>query len=381
MTNESTEPTTQPSGQSTGSTGQSAAQANDSTAAAPMLDKKKSIILGLVGLAFIILIFWKVIPQIGSYSDAIESLSTMGTAAIVLIVVTVLIYLVAYGFPFMAAAPGLKFWRAQQTNQAAFAISNGVPGGGAVGLAVQYGMLTSFKISGTSATAAITAVGLWSTFVTLFFPIVGVVVIALAGVGGTSHAITGIIGLAILVFIVTAFVLIMRSEKLAVKVGQLGNKLINPLRNKIKALHDLDLVKPVTKFRQDMYDLLRKRWAFLTAAQIVVSFTQFLILYVALRGVEGWDTAGTSFAAAFGAFSISQLGLMIPITPGGLGTVDAAMIALLVSFGTSSGDATAADLVWRASSFIPQIALGVIALLLWYRKAGQRLARVTPAAQ
>jgi uncharacterized protein (TIRG00374 family) len=99
-------------------------------------------------------------------------------------------------------------------------------------------------------------------------------------------------------------------------------------------------------------------------------------LYVALRGVEGWDAAGTSFAAAFGAFSISQLGLMIPITPGGLGTVDAAMIALLVSFGASSGDATAADLVWRASSFIPQIVIGVIALLLWYRKAGQALARV-----
>jgi uncharacterized protein (TIRG00374 family) len=203
-----------------------------------------------------------------------------------------------------------------------------------------------------------------------------VVVIAIAGVGGTSHAVTGIIGLAVLIFIVTAFVLIMRSEKLAVKIGQIGNKLINPLRKRIKSIRDLDLVKPVTKFRQDMYDLLRKRWALLTAAQLVVSFTQFLILYVALRGVEGWDAAGTSFAAAFGAFSISQLGLMIPITPGGLGTVDAAMIALLVSFGASSGDATAADLVWRASSFIPQIVIGVIALLLWYRKAGQALARV-----
>ncbi len=349
--------------------------------ASPVLDKKKSIILGLVGLAFIVLIFWKVIPQIGSYSEAAESLSKMGTPAIVLIVIMVLIYLIAYGFPFMAAAPGLKFWRSEQTNQAAFAISNGVPGGGAVGLAVQFGMLTSFKISGTSATAAITAVGLWSTFVTLFFPILGVAVIALAGVGGTSHAVTGIIGLVLLVFIVTAFVLVMRSEKLAVKVGQIGNKLINPLRNRFKSLHDLDLVKPVTKFRQDMYDLLRKRWALLTVAQIVVSFTQFLILYVALRGVEGWDAAGTSFAAAFGAFSISQLGLMIPITPGGLGTVDAAMIALLVSFGTASGDATAADLVWRASSFIPQIAIGVIALLLWYRKAGQSLARVTPASK
>ena len=28
------------------------------------LDKKKSIILGIIGLVFIVLIFWKVIPQV-----------------------------------------------------------------------------------------------------------------------------------------------------------------------------------------------------------------------------------------------------------------------------------------------------------------------------
>jgi len=339
------------------------------------LDKKKSLILGLVGIAVIVVIFWKVIPQIGSYSDAWDSLKSMSTLAIVLIIAMVVIYLLVYGLPFVAAAPGLKYWRSQQTNQAAFAISNGVPGGGAVGLAVQYGMLSSFGVPGVSATAAITAVGLWSTLVTLFFPIMGVVVITLFGVSGNTHAATGIIGLAVLIAVVVTFVLVMRSEKLAVKIGQLGNKLINPLRHRFKALADLDLVKPVTKFRQDMYGLLRKRWAFLTISVIAVSFTQFLVLYFALRGVEGWGSAGTSFAAAFAAFSISQLGLMIPITPGGLGTVDAAMIALLVSFGATEGDATAADLVWRASSFIPQILIGIIALIAWYRKAGQALAK------
>lgn len=339
------------------------------------LDKKKSIILGVIGIAVIVVIFWKVIPQIGSYSEAWNDLKSMSGLAIALIVVMVLIYLVAYGFPFMAAAPGLKYWRSQQTNQAAFAISNGVPAGGALGLAVQYGMLTSFKISGTSATAAITAVGLWSSFVTLLFPILGVVVIALFGVSENSYVLTGVIGLAVLVGSILIFVLVMRSEKLATKLGQLGNKLINPLRKRIKSLANLDLVAPITKFRRDMYDLLRRRWAVITAAQIAVSFTQFLILYVALRGIEGWDTAGTSFAAAFAAFSISQIGLMIPITPGGLGTVDAAMIGLLEAFGASDGAATGADIVWRASSFVPQILIGIVALILWYRTAGQTMAR------
>ena len=341
------------------------------------LDKKKSIILGLVGLAFIILIFWKVIPQIGSYSDALTALEAMSVLAIFSIVLCVLIYLLTYGLPFLAATPGLKYWRSQQVNQAAFAISNGVPGGGAVGLAVQFGMLNTFGISGTSATAAITAVGLWSTFVTLFFPVLGVVAITLFGLGGNTHAVTGILGIAILAVVVIVFVLVMRSEPLAVKIGAFANKAINPFRKKIKALATIDLQAPIVKFRSDMYDVLKRRWGALTGAQIAVSFTQFLILYVALRGVEGWDNAGTSFAAAFAAFAIAQIGLMIPITPGGLGTVDAALIALLVSFGATTGAATAADLVWRAASFIPQIMIGVVALIAWYRKAGQALAKVS----
>ena len=345
------------------------------TAPATQLDKKKSIIFGIVGLAFIILIFWKVIPQIGSYSEAWEALQGMSSLAIALIVVSVLVYLLVYGLPFMAATPGLKFWRSEQVNQAAFAISNGVPGGGAVGLAVQYGMLSSFGITATASTAAITAIGVWSSFVTLGFPILGVGALVLSGQSGSAYLLTSIIGLAVLAAVILIFVLVMRSEKLATKAGHLGNAIIKPFSGRIKSLNGVDLVEPVTKFRVNMYDLLKSRWIAITGAQVAVSVTQFLILYFALRGVEGWDSLGTSIGVAFGSFAIAQLGMMIPITPGGLGTVDAAMIALMISFGVSTGNATAADLVWRAASFVPQIVIGVVALLLWYRKAGQKFAQ------
>ena len=66
--------------------------------------------------------------------------------------------------------------------------------------------------------------------------------------------------------------------------------------------------------------------------------------------------------------------LMVPITPGGLGTMDALMIQLLVSSGTDKGAATAADLVWRATSYVPQIVVGLIALITWYRRAGRAFA-------
>ena len=356
-----------------------AAQPTGATSVTAKLDKKKSIILGIIGLAVIVLIFWKVIPQIGDYSAAADALESMGIAAMIVVGVSVVIYLVAYGFPFMAATPGLRYWRSQQLNQAAFAISNGVPAGGAFGLAVQYAMLATYKVPGTVATAAITAVGLWSMFVSLGLPILGVLALSLSG-GDMEYGNLALLGLAILVVAIVVFVLVMRSEPLAIKVGNLGNRLVKPLRPRIKALGDLDLVQPITKFRADMYGLLKRRWLLITVAQLSVIMTQFLILYVALRGVEGWGNEGTSVLGAFGAFATSQIMLMVPITPGGLGTVDALMISLLQSVGTSAGDATAADLVWRAASYVPQIIIGIIALVTWFRKAGQTFAAEAPAS-
>ena len=345
------------------------------------IDKKKSLILGAVGLFFIVLIFWKVIPQIGSYSDALDALNGMGWIALAVVVIAVLVYLTSSGFPFMAATPGLKFWPSEQINQAAFAISNGVPGGGAVGLAFQYGMLSTYNVAPAAATSTITAVGIWSTFISLGFPILGVVALTLSGENGSSYVWAGVIGLVILIAVIFGFTMLMRSERAARWIGKVGNSAIKPLRTRVKKLATIDLIAPLVSFRESMYEVLRRRWALLSVAQVAVSVTQFLILYVALRGIQGWDQPGTSIWLVFAAFAISQIGLMIPITPGGLGTVDAVMIGLLVKFGVANGEATAADLVWRATSYVPQIIIGIIALVAWTKRAGQKFATTSaPAA-
>ena len=61
----------------------------------PTLDKKKSLILGGIGVAFMVLIFWKVIPQIGDYGQAWTALQAMGSLSMALIGATVLVYLLA----------------------------------------------------------------------------------------------------------------------------------------------------------------------------------------------------------------------------------------------------------------------------------------------
>jgi uncharacterized protein (TIRG00374 family) len=345
----------------------------------PALDKKKTAIMAAIGLVALVLIFVKVIPQIGSYEDAFTAIKAMNAFDIAVIVVTVLVYNTVYGFPFMAAVPGLSYPRSFQLNQGAFAISNGVPAGGAFGLGVQYAMLASYEVPPTAATAAIGATGVWSIFVTLGLPVFGLMAIAASGtISAGQYVYIGAIGLGVLVTMVVVFALIMRSEALAIRIGGWANAAAKPLYKVIKK-DAPDLVPAVVKFRSDTVTLVTRRWHVITVSQVAVSLCQFAIFYASLRGVEGTG-APTPFLVAFGAWAVAQIGIMIPITPGGLGTVDAFMISLLTAMGVSSGDATAADLVWRAASFVPQIIIGVLSLVTWSRTAARKFAVAKPEA-
>jgi uncharacterized protein (TIRG00374 family) len=352
----------------------------EAAAPRPALDKKKTIIGAIIGVVALALIFLKVIPQIGSYQDAWVAIQAMTAFDIAIIVVTVLIYNTVYGFPFMAAVPGLAYPRSFQLNQGAFAISNGIPAGGAFGLGVQYAMLASYDVTPTVATAAIGATGVWSIFVTLGLPVFGLMAIAASGtISASQYLYIGAIGLGVLVTMIVIFALIMRSEPLAIRIGGWGNAVARPLFKVVRKTAP-DLVPMVVKFRNDTVSLVSRRWHVITLSQVAVSLCQFAIFFAALRGVEGAGTQ-TAFLVAFGAWAVAQIGIMIPITPGGLGTVDAFMISLLTAMGVSDGDATAADLVWRAASFVPQIVIGVLALISWSRTAARKfaVAKPTPA--
>ena len=330
-------------------------------------DRRRSFVLGLVGLATLAVIAVRVMPQIGSYSAAGTALGRMTPAAVGVLAASVVTYLAMYGLPFMAAVPRLRFWQGQQVNQAAFTIGNGLPAGGAVGLGVQYGMLAGYGVDQAAGTAAVAAIAVWSTLVTLGVPVLGIGAMQLSGHGSRGYLVPSALALVALLATVGGFALAMRRESVAAGLARLGNRVAAPLARRFRKGRQLDLVPGFLAFRTDLVDLVRRRWVLITAAQLGVIGAQFAVLYCSLRGVEGWAGASTPGLVVFGAFAIAQLGLLIPLTPGGLGTVDAALITLLVSQGVPAGQATAADLVWRAASFVPQILVGATALLAWSR--------------
>ena len=80
----------------------------------------------------------------------------------------------------------------------------------------------------------------------------------------------------------------------------------------------------------------------------------------------------------FTSFTIARLAGAIPITPGGLGTLDAAFISLMTAFGASSSRALAADLIWRLMVYVLPIIPGIVTYVIWLRRRN-RVAHGTTA--
>jgi hypothetical protein len=124
--------------------------------------------------------------------------------------------------------------------------------------------------------------------------------------------------------------------------------------------------------------VVRARWVQVTLSTLLLQLTSWAILFLALRGLQaGAGTVTVAWTEALAAFAFARAALVIPATPGGLGTVDTALTALLTGFGATSNQALGADLVWRAATYLPQVLLGTLTFLWWRVTAARRRQRVT----
>ncbi|MEI8082008.1 MAG: lysylphosphatidylglycerol synthase transmembrane domain-containing protein [Actinomycetes bacterium] len=327
------------------------------------LNKRNTVIGLLVTLVVLVIVFVGIIPKFANYSEAIDSIKTMSTAWLVALIASVILAVFVYVLPYPAAIPPLRYGPAFVIRQTSFTISNAVPAGGAVGLALQYAMLSSYQVPGAAATAGIAITSVWSFFMTLALPICGVLALLTTDQMQSSYVWAGLVGVAAIVATVVVFWLVLRSDFSARKVGEFATRIAHPITRRMK--HPPDITASLIHFREGIVGVVSARWTWITVSNVLVVLTQFLILYVSILAVGGESARGFSVFAAFAAFAISRLGGMIPITPGGLGTVDIILTGLLVAFGLPQSTAVAAALVWRASAFLPQVCLGIATGVYW----------------
>ena len=215
-------------------------------------------------------------------------------------------------------------------------------------------MLDSYGFGAGAAASAIAIVSVFNVFATLVMPVLGAVGLLASGVVEGRYLLLAGIGILAVAAAVVVFAVVLRSEAGARAVG-LGGPSRRPAHAAVRGWpvprsHREDPGLPVQRGRGHADPLAAGH-----AVDAAVAAHPWAILVIALRGLEvGAGAAEVTWTEALAAFSFARVASFIPITPGGLGTVDAALAALLTGFAASSSQALAADLVWRRRRTSPR---------------------------
>ncbi len=335
--------------------------------------RKGMIISSIVGIIVMALLIWFISENAGEYRKAFTELGAIDPFWKVMIGLASVINIVIYPLTAIAAIHSLSYLHASLSRQAGFTLSNIIPGGGAVAVATQYAVLAKYGVPQARAAAAVSADAIFTYLFTLGAPSIAVTLLVLEGRSAGGFVTTAIIGLTAVIISLIVIVAVLRSESAARKIGGWAQKPLSAVLGKFKkkAPHVTNIL---VQFHEQAADLIKTRWKALTITNVAAQMAPMLVLWAALEGL-GVTRSQLSLVELFAAFSIALVLTAFPITPGGLGTVDAALIGLLIAFGVDSSTAVAADLLWRLGWFLPQLLVGALAVAKygWDRKQGRHV--------
>jgi len=257
-----------------------------------------------------------------------------------------------------------RSWFAVATSQlAAGTAGRVVPGGGATASAIQYGILVRSGIPAATAASGVAASWAATSATALALPVVALA--AAAGGAAVPRGLRNVAylgGGAFLVLGVGAFAAFKWDRPLLL-IGR-GVRWLGRLVHRGDGLEDL----PERLLAQR--DALRHTFSEHPVLATLSAFGKWGFDYLALLCVLAALDIRPAPALVLLAYSASALLGMIPLTPGGLGFVEAGLTGLLVLTGISAGDAAAATLAYRLVSYWLPLPAGVVAWILARRRYG-----------
>jgi uncharacterized protein (TIRG00374 family) len=237
------------------------------------------------------------------------------------------------------------------------ALAKIAPGGGAMGGALQYRMLVETGMRRGEVVAGLTAASLLVFAIVLALPVLAIPAILR---GGVQHDLlnAAIAGVAVFAVLFVAGVVLLSSDGPLLWVGRLIQRVRNRLRRRAEPVRHLP--QRLVHERDRIVGTLGPRWKrALTAALGRWAFDLGCLL-AALRALDALPRLGLVLLA----FCAAQVLAQIPLTPGGLGFVEAGLTATLTLAGVPAGTAVVATFAYRLFSYWLQLPLGLLGLAL-----------------
>lgn len=325
---------------------------------------RRRVVELVFSLSVVVLIFAFVIPRVtGSDYAAIwnelTSLTATETAAL-----TALWFLgmLAYTGVLTNTLPGLRRPQALVVNFAGSAVSNVMPFGGALGVGATYAIDMSWGFTPPAITLSVLVSGIWNVFAKLGMPVIALLLLLVTGESTGRLVVPTIIGLAALVVAITVLSMILRSERLATAIGSFGQRLVAAVWRLLRRPSTPDVVDGVLDFRHRSIGLIRRRWWAITGWVIAFNTVQFILLFACVRAI---GIEGLTWAEVFAAFAFARLLETVPITPSGVGFVEAGAASALIAFGGTDDASTAAVFLYRGFVYLLEIPVGALCWIIW----------------
>ncbi|WP_236828272.1 MULTISPECIES: YbhN family protein [unclassified Blastococcus] len=327
----------------------------------------------LLSAGLVVAVFTWFLPQFTSLSGVWAAITGMTWVEVATLLLAAGWNVVTYQFVVVATTPGLTLRQATVATEAATAVSNTVVGGAAVAVGLTYAMNSSWGFSRSRTSVALLVAGLWNNFAKLGLPVLALALLAFSAPPSAARVVGGLLGLGALAATVALLGVVLRSAGGAARLGRAAARVATALRRPFGRGPVEGWDRATTKFRDRTVLLLRARWHWITLATLVSHLSLFLLLLLALRftGV-GADQVGV--AEALVVFSFARLLTAVPLTPGGLGVVEVALIAGLAAAGGPRAQVAAAVLLFRALSYVLPIPLGLGCYLFWRHNRSWRRA-------
>ena len=259
------------------------------------------------------------------------------------------------------AVDARSWWPVITSQLASGAFGRVVPGGAAAAGALQYGMLVQAGVPPSLAGIGIGVASIVVLAALAALPVFALPAILLGLAVPTRLWQAAVVGIAIFAALLAAGATLLASDRAVLGVGRLSVWIGSRLRKRHPPPADLP------ERLRDQRDLVRRafgaRWWEAVAGAAARWVFDWLTLLTALAAV-GQHPRPTLVLLAFCA---AQLLAQIPLTPGGLGFVEAGLTGMLTLAGVSAGDAVLATFAYRLFSYWLPLPAGLVGYVVHRR--------------
>lgn len=307
-------------------------------------------------VAVLLIVEYLVLPQLAGARKALSLIQHLNIGYVGLALVAEIAALVSYAYLTMSVLPkqSLKPWTAFRIDMSSLALSHVTPAGTAGGTGLSIRLLVTQGIRAADAAFAIAVQGIGSAVVlNLIFWIALIISVPIWGFNAVYLSVT-LIGILLILIFCALIIAFTRGERHFTRIMvRIFSKL--PYLSEAKIERTLQHISERMRSLASDPPLLKKAliWAVANWLFDATSLWIFLAAFGHFVNIDGLLVS----------YGIANILAVIPVTPAGLGVVEAALTTSLVGFGTPRGVAILGVISYRLVNFWLPIPGGALAYL------------------